>query len=401
VANRTNITAGAAGQAKSAPGPTGSSPLIPPSEFAGSNITRYLYTGAHAPALTAVTEAVAWGHRVQSDGPAGRAALFDAEERTRASIGRLAGCGAADVGLLGDASTAWNAVANGLAWEPGDNVVVNAFEHPANVLPWLRLKRRGLEVRVVEHDTSWEIAPDAIERACDGRTRALVVSQVGYVSGYRHDARALSDIADRAGVPLLVDVSHGLGVVPFDVRDCHLAICASYKWLLGPYGVGIVLWNRERLPDFEPGAVGWRSTDDIFTPDRFEHYSVAPDARRFQLGAPSLAAIAGLGAAVDRLLELPPGAAEEHALDLSARAIRLLRERELEVTTPDDPSRRAGNVAFLHPKGERVADELAALGVPVWGGDGRVRASFHAMNDETALDALGAALHAVHLGEGT
>lgn len=385
MANKTN-------NAGTAPTPVGSSPLIPASEFAGSDIPWYLYTGAHAPALNDVTEAMAWGHRAQSEGPQGRLALFEAEERARASIARLVGCSPGDVGLLGDASTAWNAVANGLAWEAGDNVVINTFEHPANVLPWLRLKKDGLEVRVVEHDRHWQLPPEAIGRACDRRTRAIVVSQVGYVTGYRHDTRALAEVADRVGAPLLVDVSHAVGVVPIAVRDCALAISASYKWLLGPYGVGIVIWNRERLPGFEPGAVGWRSTTDIFTADRFTRHSIAADARRFQLGAPSLAGVAALGVAVDRLLELRPGAAERHALELSGRAISLLRELGLEVTTPDDPERRAGNVAFLHPDGERLADALATVGVPVWGGDGRVRASFHVMNDDTALDALGSAL---------
>jgi selenocysteine lyase/cysteine desulfurase len=172
-------------------------------------------------------------------------------------------------------------------------------------------------------------------------------------------------------------------------------VSASYKWLLGPYGVGIVIWNRERLPDFAPGAVGWRSTTDIFTADRFERHSVADDARRFQLGAPSLAGIAAIGTAVEMLLALPAGAAERHALALSGQAIAELREAGLDVVTPDDPSRRAGNVAFLHAEGERVADELAALGVPVWGGDGRVRASFHVMNDRSAVSALGSALETV------
>ena len=370
----------------------GSRPLLTTDEFAGENIRHYLYTGAHAPALRSVTDTLAWGHRVQSDGPAGRTALFAAEDRTRASIARLAGCAASDVAFVGDASTAWNSLANGLAWEPGDNVVINTFEHPAGVYPWLRLKPRGLDVRLVEHDEHWEIAPEAIEGACDSRTRAIIVSHVGYVSGYRHDMRALASVADRIGAPLLVDASHGFGVVPIDVAECAIVVSASYKWLLGPYGVGIVIWNRDRLPDFAPGAVGWRSTADIFTADRFQRHSVASDARRFQLGAPSLAGIAALGTAVETLLALPEGAAERHALELSGQAIAELRDSGLDVITPDDPLHRAGNVAFLHPDGERVADELAALGVPAWGGDGRVRASFHVMNDGSAVSALTAAL---------
>jgi selenocysteine lyase/cysteine desulfurase len=370
-------------------------PLIGRDRFLDLNQTAYLYTGAHAPALACVSDALAWGHRCQSKGPQGRVDLFAAEERARASVGRLVGRAPADVGFLGDASTAWNQIANGLEWEPGDNVVLNEFEHPSVVYPFLRLKPRGLEVRVVARDDAWAVEPSAIEAACDERTRAIAVSHVGYVTGFRHDTGQIATVADRVGVPLFLDVSHSLGVVPVDVGDCAIAVGASYKWLLGPYGVGIVVWNRDRLPDFRPGAVGWRSTTDIFTDDRFERVSISDDARRFQLGAPSLGGIAALGAAVDELLTLSPAAVEDHAVTLSGRAIGALRELGLTVVTPDDPRRRAGNVAFLHPDGERVADELAARGVPVWGGDGRVRASFHVMNDGGAVDALRAALREV------
>jgi cysteine desulfurase/selenocysteine lyase len=370
-------------------------PLIGRDRFLDLNHPAYLYTGAHAPALACVTEALAWGHRCQSRGPQGRLDLFDAEERARASVARLAGRPPADVGFVGDASTVWNQIANGLEWEPGDNVVLNEFEHPSVVYPFLRLKPRGLEVRVVAPDADWAIEPEAIEAACDARTRAIAVSHVGYVTGFRHDTAALAGVADRVGAPLFLDVSHSFGVVPVDVSHCAVAVSASYKWLLGPYGVGIVVWNRDRLPGFQPGAVGWRSTTDIFTDDRFERVSISDDARRFQLGAPSLGGIAAVGAAVDELLTLPAAAVEAHALTLSGRAISALRELGVTVVTPDDPRRRAGNVAFLHPDGERVADELARRGVPVWGGDGRVRASFHVMNDGGAGDTLASALREV------
>lgn len=256
------------------------------------------------------------------------------------------------------------------------------------MLPWLRLRERGLEVRVVAPDPRWELGADAIERACDDRTRALCVSHVGYVSGYRHDTAAIAAVADRVGAPLLLDVSHSLGVVPVDVADCAVAIGASYKWTLGCYGAGIAIWNRDRLPGFRPGAVGWRSIADTFTDDRFERYELFDDARRFQLGAAAFGPIAALGAAVEELLPLGADAVERHALTLGGRAIDGLRALGLTVITPEQPARRAGNVAFLHRDGERFADALAARGVPVWGGDGRVRASFHVLNGGASVDAL-------------
>src|SRR4051812_33040205 len=102
--------------------------LIPRRRFGELGDSVYLYTGAHAPALDRVTETLAWAHRCQSRGAPGRIALFDAEERTRASVGNLVHRPAADVAFLGDTSTAWNAIANGLRWTPGDNVVLNEFE---------------------------------------------------------------------------------------------------------------------------------------------------------------------------------------------------------------------------------------------------------------------------------
>lgn len=362
--------------------------LLPRDRFDGLTHRAYLYTGAHAPALVAATSAMVRAHRAQSLGPAGRVELFGMEADARAKVARLVGRATGDVAFLGDVSTAWSGIAAGLEWQPGDNVVLNEFEHPAVLYPFLRLKRRGLEVRIVARDESWSMSADAIAAACDERTRAIAISHVGYVTGLRHDTAALAAIADRFGVPLLLDASHSLGVVPVDAADCAIVVCASYKWLLGPYGVGIVVWNRDRLPGFEPGVVGWRSTEDIFTGDRFERVSLSADARRFQVGAPSLAGIAGLSAALDELTALPADAVEEHALALSGLAIERLGDVGVEVVTPVDPRRRAGNVTFLHPDGERVADELAAVGVPVWGGDGRVRASFHVFNDETAVEAL-------------
>jgi selenocysteine lyase/cysteine desulfurase len=263
------------------------------------------------------------------------------------------------------------------------------------VLAWLRLKPRGLEIRVVERDQNWRITGEALEAACDERTRGIMISQVGYVSGFRHDLGEVSELARRVGAPLFVDASHALGVVPVELDGAAIVISASYKWMLGPYGVGIVIWNRELLPDFEPGSVGWRSTSDIFSADRFERIRLDDDARRFQQGAPSLSGIAGLRAAVEELLALGADVVERHALALSASAISTLRKLGLEVITPDDPRDRAGNVAFLHPDGERIAAALAREGVFVWGGDGRVRASFHVMNGADSVHALSAGLERV------
>ncbi|MFC4555000.1 aminotransferase class V-fold PLP-dependent enzyme [Georgenia faecalis] len=356
----------------------------------------YFYTGAHAPAVHAVEEAMVASYRAKSGGPRGRAGMFTLEERARASVaGLVRGATAGDVAFLGDASTAWSAVANGWRWQPGDNVVLNEYEHPSVFAPWLRLRQAGLEVRFVRRREDWEMPTEDIAAACDERTVAIALSHVGYVTGLRHDVAAVSRAADARGIPVLLDVSHSLGLLDVDLDAVALAISASYKWTLGPYGVGVVAWNRERLPGFEPGAVGWRSVEDIFRADRFADLDWSPDARRFQMGAPSLSGIAGLGAAAEIIGGLGLPAVHAHSARLVGAVHAGLRERGLAVTTPADPDRRAGSVAFLHPDGERVAAALEDLGVHVWGGDGRVRASCHVMNDDDDVDRLLLALDRV------
>lgn len=359
----------------------GEQPLLEKEAFVNLTADSYLYTGAHSPALRRVEEAIVSSYRAKSLGEDGRRVLYEAEAATRASIARLTDRPVEEIGLLGDASSAWSAIANGWKWSPGDNVVVNEYEHPAVFAPWLRLREAGLEVRVVPRRADWSLPIEDLMDACDERTVALCVSHVGYITGLRYDLDALGRAAEIADVPLLLDISHSLGVVRTDLRRAALTVSASYKWTLGPYGVGIVCWNRDTLPDFKPGAVGWRSLTNIFTDDRFENLNWNEGASRFQVGAPALAEIAGLGAAVDEILELGIERVEAHAVGLAAAAAAGLREQGFTVITPQDPSAHAGNVSFLWPDGERLAASLAEHGVYVWGGDGRVRASFHVMND--------------------
>jgi selenocysteine lyase/cysteine desulfurase len=366
----------------------GDTPLLDASNFLNLGSEAYLYWGAHSPAVKRVEDAIVQSYRAKSLGEGGRDALYAAESHTRESLARLTGRQAAEIGMLGDASTAWSAIANGWSWKPGDNVVINEYEHPAVFAPFLRLRKYGLEVRVVPRAEDWEMPASSIEAACDERTVAIAVSHVGYVTGLRHDLRELGRIADRAGIPLLVDISHSLGVVDVDLEYAALTVTASYKWTLGPYGVGAVIWNRDRLPDFEPGTVGWRSLENMFTDERFDEINWNPDGTRFQMGAPALADIAGLGAGLDTILDLGIDRVEAHSLALSGEAISGLRELGLQVITPADPHRRAGNVAFLHPAGERFARKLADHGVLVWGGDGRVRASFHVLNTRDDVQRL-------------
>lgn len=365
----------------------GHQPLLAAEEFQGLSST-YLYTGAQAPALTKVSEAVAHAVDLQSNGPAGREQLQAIEAAGQEEVARAIGCTSGDVAFTGDASTAWNLVAGGLHWAPGDNVVLNVLEHPSVFYPFLRLAARGLELRFVDHDGRWQVTADAVAAAVDSRTRGIALSHVAYLNGVRNDVPAISDFARAHHVPLFVDWSHSLGVLPIDSSLCDIGISASYKWSLGPYGVGIVFWNRERFPGFVPGGAGWRSTPSFDHDQRFSDIRLDGSASRFRLGGPSFSGIAGVTAGLRRLAEFGPTAVAAHSLALTRYAHNSLTEAGFDVITPLPEERRSGNIAFHIGRAVEVGDALSRRGVLVWAGDGRVRASFHAMNDLSHVDAL-------------
>lgn len=366
-------------------------PLVAREEWRDLSST-YLYTGAQAPALKSVVAAVSDAIGAQSKGPAGREQLQALELAGQVEIARVLGCSSDDIAFTGDASTAWNLVAGGLSWEPGDNIVVNVLEHPSVFYPFLRLSDHGLDVRFVDHDGTWEITAESIERFIDDRTRAVAISDVAYVNGVRNDVAAIAAVADSHGIPLLVDWSHSLGVLPVDASQCAIGISASYKWSLGPYGVGIVFWNRDRLADFVPGAVGWRSTPDFDNDERFTRITLEESAARFRLGGPSFAGIAGVTAGLRRLGALDPAAIADHALTLTGEAHRALSDAGFDLMSPAAVGRRSGNIAIRIERSTEVGAALARRGVLLWAGDGRLRASFHVMNDRGDVDALVGAL---------
>lgn len=359
--------------------------LIDPAEFLElTPETSYLYTGANAPTLGSAHRAMADAFALQSRGSRGREALLEIERETRQTLAALAGTSVDQIALAGDASTLWNSVASGYVWHPGDNVVLNDLEHPALYYPFLAQRRHGLETRFVASDERRELPVERIMAACDERTRAVAVSSVTYVNSYRHDLPALSQATRAAGIDLLIDWSHSFGIQDIDPSLGTIGVSASYKWLLGPYGVGIAITNPDhRLTSGQPG---WRSTGNMFASDRFERLGWHDDAQRFQLGAAAFAPIAALGAGAARVAAAGIAEVEAHSRRLSEQCTQQAVGLGLTVLSPMDADRRGGSVVIACPDGEGLADDLADQGIHAWGGDGRIRASFHAFNDEDDAD---------------
>lgn len=354
-------------------------PLVPVSDFVDLDGATYLYTAAECPLLTRSADAMrAYAHH-KSRAEAGRAHHAEIAAACKASVARLLDVAPGELAFLSSASEGINAVCGLIDFRSGDNVVVNDLEFPSVTLPWLRLRDRGVEVRVVRH-RHWGITPDMLLHAVDDRTRLVALSQVSYVNGLCHDVGAIDEGLRQTNALLLVDATQSAGVLPVPARAADFVVASTYKWLLGTHGLGVLYWNRLRRPDVQPPAIGWYSVTSTFAPDRYERYTLKPDAGRFETGYVNLPAIYALSESVPYLLAVGVERIAAHARSLGDLLIARLDALGLEVISPRRAQERGASVSFAHDRAAEIGRALAEERVHVWAGDGRVRASTHLFN---------------------
>jgi selenocysteine lyase/cysteine desulfurase len=162
-------------------------------------------------------------------------------------------------------------IAHNLRPERGARVVVAAEQFPSNVYAWRRLAaEHQLKLHTVSappgerRGESWN---QALLTAIDERTALVALPQVHWTDGTRFDLEAIGAKARQCGAVFVVDATQSVGALPFDVMriGADAVLCAGYKWLLGPYGLGY-LWLGPRFDDAAPLEETWigrRESEDF------------------------------------------------------------------------------------------------------------------------------------------
>ncbi len=300
--------------------------------------TAYLNGANHGPfprvAIDAVSEALGWKRDPSSIDDS---IYFTLPDRIRRAAAPFFGCDPGDLAVTTGASTGVALLAEGLDWNPGDHVVIPEGEFPANYLPWIALRSAGVEVTMVPTDGG--LTPDRIADALRPTTRVVALGQVNFATGYRVDVEAIGRICRDREIAFLIDASQAVCAVPLDVRSAGAAVVASagYKWMLSPYGTGLLYVDPawvDRLPvpvvnwttvagaddfnkltelrvDFRPGAARWDA------PETASFLNCMPMAAALEfLGAIGIERVfAHARSLIDRLVDgLPAGFRAESSL---------------------------------------------------------------------------------------
>ncbi|MCC6862719.1 MAG: aminotransferase class V-fold PLP-dependent enzyme [Bryobacterales bacterium] len=346
----------------------------------------YLDTGAEGLPVPRAEDALRQYFKDKSLGTPGRRCLHAAEAETLELAARLLGTQKASVALLSSASEALNVLPHSIDWREGDEAIVTDLEFPSNVLACLRLKQAGVKVLIVPGDRGafdWE---EMAERLSP-RTRLVSVSLVSYKTGaYFTDLPKLAAEAHRVGAIVSVDATQALGRCPVSLDGVDFLMSSSFKWLLGPHGLGLTYVAPDLGARLNPASVGWYSVPNCFAPDRFERYDLKPGAARLSIGMPNFGSIYALRESLKFILEAGVAGIYADLAPLVAEARRELLALGLEVLTPEAPAAASGIVSFAHPKAGEIGAALEEQGVIVWAGDGRVRCSIHLYNDAADVD---------------
>ena len=304
----------------------------------------------------------------------------------RSACAGLINAGFDEIAFVKSTSHGLSIVAEGLDWKPGDNVLIYEKEFPTNIYPWLNLKRKGVEVKIIpSREGRLEISD--IERLIDPRTRLLSISSVQFANGFRIDLNKAGRLCRKNHVLLCVDAIQSLGLIPMDVEEYNVDFLSAdaHKWLLGPEGIGIFYCRRELAERLAPPLLGWKCVQNELD---FDHPDLClkTDALRFEEGSMNLLGIFGLGAAVDLLLEVGIKDIETRVLGLGEVIIHEAEQRGLTVLTPQAAHERGGNVTvagLFDPV--KVNDRLRRNGIMVNSRGGGLRVSPHFYNTEEEI----------------
>ena len=319
-------------------------------------------------------------------------------ERVRDLAARMLGAALEEIAFIPNTTSGIHLVAEGFPWREGDNVVTFANEFPSNIYPWLNLKSRGVETRLVPVE-GVVADPMQLLEACDDRTRLISVSWVSFCTGWRLDIAELLEQARRRGILVFLDAIQGLGVFPLDVSSLEVDFLAAdgHKWLLGPEGAGIFYLRREHLDLLRPLIAGWNSVEHAGQLDRIE-WRPRRSAGRYEGGSQNMVGIAALGASLQLLSE--SGLAADHSLlaervlEITDHACQRLEKIGATIVSRREGEGRSGIVAFDLP-GKNLAavrrycmEKKIALSCR----NGLLRISPHAYVDEEDVGRLVGAL---------
>jgi selenocysteine lyase/cysteine desulfurase len=307
-----------------------------------------------------------------------------------------------EIGYLPNTSTGENLVVECLGiGKTGGNVVTDALHFEGALVHLTELQRKGLDLRIVM-PRDGRIDLEDMARVIDKHTKLVEVSFVSMYNGFQHDLKAVAALAHAHGAYVYADLIQGVGAVPLDIHatDVDFAATATYKWLMGDFGLGFFYvkeallgtvmqrthWSYDSAPDTDTH----RSPFDPRTPTVVT-YTPGTDANSYvQLGTMAFGVGAPLSVSIPYILDLGVDNIQRHRQPLLQRLQDEVPRLGFPPQTPRDST--SPIVTFAHKDEATITRKLEAARVNVRVAPYYMRISPSVYNDmddvERLLEAL-------------
>jgi cysteine desulfurase/selenocysteine lyase len=204
----------------------------------------------------------------------------------------------------------------------GDEIVISAIEHHANIVPWQMLcEEKGARLRVVPVDDRGDLIMEEYARLLSSRTRLVAITQVSNALGTVTPIKEIIDLAHRRDIPVLVDGAQAVPHQPVDVRDldCDFYVFSGHK-AYGPTGIGVLYGKEqwlERMPPYQGGG-------DMIKAVTFEKTIYNDLPYKFEAGTPHIAGAIGLAAGLEYITGLGLDRIRDYEHELLVRGTDVL-----------------------------------------------------------------------------
>ena len=285
-------------------------------------------------------------------------------KETRRLAGKLIGAKPSEIALLGPTSLGLSLFANGIDWNPGDEVICYRDDYPANVYPWLDLQRKGVVVRFLEPEEPGAITPQLVASAITDKTRLVALASCHFLTGYRIDIDAIGKLLGERDILFSLDAIQTCGAFPTSVEHVDFLSADAHKWLLGPMAIGIVYVKEKNLDLLRPSLLGaWNvnSPDFITQPEINFH----PTARRYEPGVLNASGIIGFNAVLELLDNVGIETISARLQELKIHLIEGLDALGCNILGPRNGKESSSITTFSPPTGDAssIFSHLAESGI--------------------------------------
>lgn len=205
----------------------------------------------------------------------------------------------------------------------GDEIIISAMEHHANIVPWqLLCQRSGAVLKVLPIKPSGELCIDELPALITDRTKLIAMVHISNVLGTINPIETVIKLAHEKGVPVLVDAAQSIHHMPIDVQsmDCDFLVFSGHK-MYGPTGVGVLYGKKSWLNRMPPYQGGGNMIEEVSF--AASTYHVLP--YKFEAGTPNIAGVIGLGAACDFLSDIGMAAIAAHEREMASLLVSALK----------------------------------------------------------------------------